>query len=286
MRNKRTLSRTTKKRLLLIGRCLILTFFLLNVILPIYWMVITSFKTSPEIINAHEITYFPKVFTLENYQTLFKLYDYGTLLKNSVILSVTTGTIVTIFSLFGGYGMARYRFKGKGALNLFFLLTQMVPGILVTIPIYVLYSKIGLINTAPGLIILFVIGNIPFTSITMRSFFERIPASLEEAAWVDGCSRMQGIVKIVLPVMLPGIVSVFIFAFIGAWNDLMTGTIFISSSKLWTIPVGLKSMIGKYSVPWGTLMAGGVMAMLPTSIMFVFMQKYIVEGMTAGSVKE
>lgn len=280
------MSMKTRKRLMTAGKAVILTLFLLNVILPLYWMVITSFKTNAEIVNVHEITYFPKTFTLENYVDLFKQYDYGTMLKNSVVMSVTTGVVVTVFAIFGGYGMARYHFKGKGALNLFFLLTQMVPGILVTIPIYVLYSKIGLINTAPGLIILFVIGNIPFTSITMRSFFERIPASLEEAAWVDGCSRMQGIVKIVLPVMLPGIVSVFIFAFIGAWNDLMTGTIFISSSKLWTIPVGLKSMIGKYSVPWGTLMAGGVMAMLPTTIMFVFMQKYIVEGMTAGSVKE
>lgn len=280
------MSMKTKKRLMAAGKCVILTLFLLNVLLPLYWMVITSFKTNAEIVNVHEITFFPKTFTLENYTELFKQYDYGTMLKNSVVLSVTTGIIVTIFAIFGGYGMARYRFKGKAALNLFFLLTQMIPGILVTIPIYVFFSKVGLINTTTGLIILYVIGNIPFTSITMRSFFDRIPASLEEAAWVDGCSRMKSIFKIVLPIMLPGIVSVFIFAFIGAWNDLMTGTIFVSSQKLWTIPVGLKSMIGKYSVPWGNLMAGGVMAMLPTTILFVFMQKYIVEGMTAGSVKE
>ena len=280
------MSMKIKKRLLTAGKVLILTFFLLIVVLPLYWMIITSFKTNAEIVNVHEITFFPRSFTLDNYVDLFKQYDYGTMLKNSVVMSVTTGVVVTLFAIFGGYGMARYRFKGKGGMNLFFLLTQMVPGILVTIPIYVFYSKVGLINTSMGLIILFVIGNIPFTSITMRSFFERIPASLEEASWVDGCSRMSGIIRIVLPIMLPGIVSVFIFAFIGAWNDLMTGTIFISSSKLWTIPVGLKSMIGKYSVPWGTLMAGGVMAMLPTSIMFVFMQKYIVEGLTSGSVKE
>lgn len=280
------MSMKTKKRLMAAGKCVILTLFLLNVLLPLYWMVITSFKTNAEIVNVHEITFFPKTFTLENYTELFKQYDYGTMLKNSVVLSVTTGIIVTIFAIFGGYGMARYRFKGKAALNLFFLLTQMIPGILVTIPIYVFFSKVGLINTSTGLIILYVIGNIPFTSITMRSFFDRIPASLEEAAWVDGCSRMKSIFKIVLPIMLPGIVSVFSFAFIGAWNDLMTGTIFVSSQKLWTIPVGLKSMIGKYSVPWGNLMAGGVMAMLPTTILFVFMQKYIVEGMTAGSVKE
>lgn len=280
------ISRKTKKRLLLTGRCLVLGFFLLLVVLPIYWMVITSFKTNPEIINAQEITFFPKTFTFENYASLFEMFNYGTLLKNSIFLAVSTGIIVTIFAIFGGYAMARYRFKGKGAILLFFLITQMIPGILVMIPIYIFFSNVGLINTRFSLLVVYVIGNLPFSVITMRSFFERIPISLEESARVDGCSQMQSIFKIVLPIMFPGIVSVFIFAFIGAWNELISGTIYISSPDLWTIPVGLKSLIGKYSVQWGNLMAGGVLAMLPTAILFVFMQKFIVEGMTAGAVKE
>lgn len=280
------ISRKAKKRLLLTGRCLILGFFFLLVVLPIYWMVVTSFKTNPEIINAQEITFFPKIFTLENYAALFEMFNYGTLLKNSIFLAISTGVIVTFFAIFGGYAMARYHFRGKGAMLLFFLITQMIPGILVMIPIYIFFSDAGLINTRLSLLVVYVIGNLPFSVITMRSFFERIPVSLEESARVDGCSQMQSIFKIVLPIMFPGIVSVFIFAFIGAWNELISGTIYISSPELWTIPVGLKSLIGKYSVQWGTLMAGGVLAMLPTAIMFVFMQKFIVEGMTSGAVKE
>lgn len=280
------MKKTGKKRALGFGRFFILAFFLALVVLPIYWMTITSFKTNGEIIDMQNITYFPHTFTTENYTGLFEMFDYGSLLQNSVIVSVSSALVVTMLSILGGYSLARYKFKGKGAMVLFFLVTQMIPGILVIIPLYLIFSKIGLINTHVGLFIYYVIVNVPFCVVTMRSFFERIPVTLEEAARVDGCTKMKSLIKIVLPIMFPGIVSVFVFAFIGAWNELIAGTIFISTPDMWTIPVGLKSLIGKYSVQWGSLMAGGVMALLPTAIMFAGMQKFIVEGMTAGAVKE
>ena len=268
------------------GRTIILVFFMLLVVLPIYWMSITSFKTNAEIINAQEITYFPREVTTENYVQLFKLYDYKGMLTNSLIVSVSTGLCITLLSILGGYGLARYAFKGKDAMLLFFLVTQMIPGILVIIPLYVIFSKLGMINTRLSLFFFYLISNLPFCVITMRSFFERIPYTLEEAAYVDGCSKLTTLVRIVLPVMFPGIVAVFVFAFIGAWNELIAGTIFINTSDLWTVPVGLKSLIGKYDVKWGVLMAGGVCALLHTAIMFAFMQKFVVEGLTAGAVKE
>ncbi len=267
-------------------RGIILLLFLLAVIVPIYWMVITSFKTNVEIINTQEITYFPRVVTTENYVQLFRLYDYRGMLINSLIVSVSTGLCVTFLSILGGYGLARYSFRGKDTMLLFFLVTQMIPGILVIIPLYVIFAKLGLINTRLSLFIFYVIANLPFCAITMRSFFERIPYTLEEAAYVDGCSKLRSLITIVLPVMFPGIVAVFVFAFIGAWNELIAGTIFINTSDLWTVPVGLKSLIGKYDVRWGVLMAGGVCALLPTAIMFAFMQKFVVEGLTSGAVKE
>lgn len=276
----------TQKVLLGTVRVIILTLFLLGVVLPIYWMVITSLKTNPEIINAQRLTYWPETFTTDNYDALFNLFNYGELLKNSVIVSVSTAICVTLLSILGGYGLARYKFKGKDAMLLFFLVTQMIPGILVIIPLYVILSQMGLINTHMGLFIYYLIANLPFCVITMRSFFERIPYSLEEAARVDGCTKFQSLWRIVLPIMFPGIVAVFVFAFIGAWNELIAGTIFISSPDMWTIPVGLKSLIGKYNVQWGILMAGGVLALLPTAVMFACMQKFVVEGLTAGAVKE
>jgi multiple sugar transport system permease protein len=277
-----------KNKLILLGlgRAVLLIFFLLLVVLPIYWMVITAFKTNSEIINTQQITYFPEEITTDNYVQLFQLYDYRGMLINSLIVSIATGLCITMLSIFGGYGLARYKFRGKTAMLLFFLVTQMIPGILVIIPLYVIFARMGIINTRLSLFLYYLITNLPFCVITMRSFFERIPYTLEEASYIDGCTKMKTLGLIILPVMFPGIVAVFVFAFIGAWNELIAGTIFINTSNLWTIPVGLKSLIGKYDVKWGVLMAGGVCALLPTAIMFAFMQKFVVEGLTAGAVKE
>jgi multiple sugar transport system permease protein len=269
-----------------IGRFMVLAFFLLAVVLPIYWMVITSFKTNPEIINAQRLTYWPEAVTVENYIALFELFSYGGLLKNSVIVSVSTAVCVTLLSILGGYSFARYKFRGKETMLIFFMVTQMIPGILVIIPLYVILSRMALINTRMGLFIFYLIANLPFCVITMRSFFERIPYTLEEAARVDGCTRLQSLWRIVLPSMFPGIVAVFVFAFIGAWNELIAGTILINTPEMWTIPVGLKTLIGKYNVQWGVLMAGATLALIPTAVMFAGMQKFVVEGLTAGAVKE
>ena len=253
---------------------------------PVYWVVITSFKTDAEIINRSVVTYFPHTFTLENYQRLFKMMDYGLYIKNSAIVAILTAVVVTVLSVLSGYALARYKFRGKGVILLFFLLIQIIPSILVLIPLYSFFAKAGLINTKLSLLIYYICGNLPFCSITMRSFFERIPDSLEEAATMDGCTKLQSITKVILPIMLPGIAAVFVFGFIGGWNELIGGTIFLSTAENWTIPVGLKSLIGKNNIEWGAMMAGGVLALLPTAVIFAGMQKFIVEGMTAGAVKE
>ena len=276
----------SKKIFLQTGKTIVLILYLAFVIFPIYWMIITSFKYNTEIINAQKLTYFPEQVTLENYGQLFAMYDYGNMLKNSLIISFSSGFCVTMLSIFGGYGLARYKFKSKTLLLLFFLVTQMIPGILVIIPLYIIFSKMNIVNTRLSLFIFYLISNLPFCVITMRSFFERIPYTLEEAATVDGCTKLQTLRKIVLPVMFPGIVAVFVFAFIGAWNELIAGTIFINTPNFWTIPIGLKSFIGKYAVNWGVLTAGAVLALLPTAIMFAVMQRFVVEGLTAGAVKE
>lgn len=258
------------------------------VVFPIYWIFITSIKVNTEVIDAQHITYYPHSFTTQNYVDMFTQLNYGSYLRNSVYLSITSAVLVTVISILSGYGLARYNFKGKKAMMLFILVTQMIPTILVLIPMYSIFAKTGVIANIPhlALFIFYVIANIPFCMITMKSFFERIPVALEEAAMIDGCSRLQCIKKVVVPVMLPSIVAVFCFAFIGAWNELLAGIIFTAQPTSWTIPVGLKSLIGKLGVPWGTLMAGGVMALLPTGIMFLIIQKYIVSGLTAGAVKE
>ena len=273
-----------KKTLLLIGRILILAFFLLLVILPIYWMFITSLK-APADIATLDIQYWPKNLTWDNYRNFLAGSNFLLYLKNSTIVATISSAIVLLVAITGGYGLSRYRYKGKGLTMVAFLITQMIPMTLLLIPMFLIFSSLKLQDSLVSLVILYVVLNVPFCVITMQGFFMNIPVVLEEAARIDGCTKFQTICKIVLPVMLPGIIAVFIFAFIGAWNDLLGGVMFINSEAKKTIPVGLSYYVGQFSVNWGEMTAGGILALLPSAALFAFAQKYIVEGMTSGAVK-
>lgn len=279
------MKRKTKKKLMNILRFVILAFFLLAVLAPLYWLFITSFKTNTEI-NSLEITYWPHTFTMDNYQKLFDVTDFGVYMKNSLIVTLATSVIVLLLSISGGYALARYEFKGKKAVLLVFLISQMIPTILLFIPMFVIFGRLKLNNTLQSLIILYTVFNTPFCLVTLRGFFERIPTSLEEAAWMDGCNKIQSLVKVVIPVLFPGIVATFVFAFTGAWNELLAGIMFINSNSLKTIPVAINAFIGKYSIDWGQMSAACMIALIPTVIFFAVVQKYIVQGLTQGAVKE
>lgn len=279
------MKKKTKKRLTGVLRFVILALFLLAVLAPLYWLLITSFKTNVEI-NSLEITYWPGTFTLENYQKLFETTNFDVYMKNSLIVTLTTSVIVLLLSISGGYALARYEFKGKRMVLIIFLMSQMIPTILLFIPMFVIFGKLHLNNTLQSLIILYTVFNTPFCLVTLRGFFERIPASLEEAAWVDGCNKMQALIKVVIPVLFPGIVATFVFAFTGAWNELLAGIMFINSNSLKTIPVAINAFIGKYSIDWGQMSAACMVALIPTMIFFAIVQKYIVQGLTQGAVKE
>ncbi len=276
-----------KQKRLIVGlvRFLILTLFLLAVLAPLYWLLVTSFKTSGEI-NSLQVTYWPQQVTLENYQKLFQVTNFGTYMKNSLIVTFSSSLLVLAFSLCGGYALARYQFRGKKAVLIAFLVSQMIPTILLFIPMFLIFGKLNLINTLQSLVILYTVFNTPFCLITLRGFFERIPVSLEEAALVDGCNKLQAMTKIIMPVLFPGIVATFVFAFTGAWNELLAGIMFINSNSLKTIPVAINAFIGKYSIDWGQMSAACIIALIPTTIFFAVVQRYIVQGLTQGAVKE
>ena len=278
------MKRKHKKRLMTAGRVFILGIYLLFALAPFYWLLITSLKDRKAILTK-EIQYWPKQITLENYLVLFESSDFHIFLKNSVLVSSVTGVIVTGLAILGGYAMARYSFRGKNVTVYGLLLTQMIPGVLLLVPMVVLFSKMGLMNTLAGLTLFYVVTNLPFCLLLMRSFFERMPQDLEEAALVDGCGKIRSIVRIVLPLMLPGIFATFVFAFIGAWNELLAAVMFLSSDALKTIPVGLSMFVQNYEVDWGVMTAGGVVALIPSLILFAVVQKYVVAGLTDGAVK-
>ena len=247
-------------------------------------MLITSLKTTADI-NTLDIQYWPANPTFQNYENVLQQSNFIYYLKNSVVVSVATGIIVLFVAITGGYGLSRYKYRGKGVTMLGFLVTQMIPMTLILVPMFLIFHRVNLGDTLTSLIIQYVVINVPFCVITMQGFFANIPIAVEEAASIDGCSKFQVITKIVLPIMLPGIIAVFVFAFIGAWNDLLGGVMFINSELNKTLPVGLSSYVGQFSINWGEMCAGGMLALIPSALLFVMVQKYIVEGMTSGAVK-
>lgn len=265
-------------------RYFLMVIFFIFMTFPIIWIFLTSVKSVKEIVTI-PITYFPKHFTLENYENILKTTNFPVYFKNSVIVGTTASIGTLIISLFAGYSLARFKFAGKKLTLFLFLATQMVPVAAIIVPIFILFSKLGLINNLLGLIIIYIVLNIPFCTMMIRGFFEKIPYTLEEAAMIDGCSRIQALIKIILPVMKPGIIATFVFAFMGAWNELFFNTLFISREGLKTLPTGINAFIGKYDIDWGMMTAGSVIALIPIFIMFGVIQKYLVGGLTDGAVK-
>lgn len=261
-----------------------LSIFLAITIFPLYWIIITSFKTQKDIFSL-PIQYWPKEFTLDNYIQIFKISHFQTYIFNSFLVSIVASFIVLIISLLGGYVLARFKFKGKGQVMGGFLITQMVPIFIGMAPLYMMMSNMQLINHLFSLMLIYTVMLIPFCTIIMVGFFQRIPASLEEAAMIDGCSRISALFKVIVPVMLPGIMATLIFAFVQCWNELIMAVMFIDEESVKTIPVAMNSFIKKYDIEWGAMSAATVLSVIPTMILFAFCQKYLVNGLTQGAVK-
>ncbi|WP_309120690.1 carbohydrate ABC transporter permease [Paenibacillus sp.] len=273
-----------KSRVLLSLKVLYLSFHLVLMVFPLYWIVMTSLKPKKDIFSF-PLHYWPQQFTLENYINIFKISKFHVYIGNSLLVSVLSAVIVIAISILSAYVMARFTFRGHKQIMMAFFSTQMLPGFVSLAPLYLLLAELDLINTRFSLLILYTVGLIPFSTIMLRGFFQRIPSSLEEAAMIDGCSRLGSLYRVILPVMLPGIASTFIFAFVQNWNELFAAVMFIDSESMKTLPVAMNSFIMKFDVDWGAMSAGTVLSVIPTVILFAFAQRYIVEGLTQGAEK-
>lgn len=254
------------------------------ILFPFYWILVTSFKEQKEIFSM-PLTYWPEHFTFENYLSIFKIGNFGVYFFNSAYTGILGSLFAVLAAILAGYVLARFQFRFKGAVMVFFFLTQMLPSFVGLAPMYSMLSDLGMIDWLPTLIILNTATMIPFSVITLRGFFQSVPRSIEEAALIDGCTRLQALAYIVLPVVVPGISAVFIFGFVQAWNNLFAPVLYMNRDSHYTIPVALNSMVLKNNIRWGELSAGSVVAIIPTVIMFGFVQKYVATGLTAGAVK-
>jgi multiple sugar transport system permease protein len=254
------------------------------VLFPFYWLLISSFKNSREIFSM-PITYWPKKFTIENYAAIFQLGNFGRYFYNSALTSILGSGISVCVSLAAAYVMTRFKFKLKKAVLSFFLLTMMLPGFVGLAPMYQMLSTLHMIDQLSTLIILNVAGGIVFNVITLSGFFENVPVTIEEAALIDGANRLQTLIQVVIPIIIPGIMAVFIFGFVNNWNNLFAPALYMNRDSNYTIPVALNAMVLKNNIKWAELSAGAVVAIVPTIIMFGFVQKYVATGLVAGAVK-
>ncbi|MDY0094797.1 MAG: carbohydrate ABC transporter permease [Candidatus Vecturithrix sp.] len=270
-----------KGRLLII---LSLLFLLLLVFAPFYWIFSASIKSPQEIIHRVP-TLFPHSFTLQHYDKLLRSSDYPTYLWNSLLVAVGTMAITVVLATLAAYGLYRIKFPGRQVIFRIILVTYAFPGVLLLIPMYSVMSAVGLIDRLAALIIVNVTFAAPFAVWMLQAFFRTIPIDLEEAARLDGATLLQILLKIMLPLSAPGIASIAIFAFIMSWTEYMFASILVNSEASRTLPVGLAGIIGQYQIDWGLLLAGATLTTLPVILLFSFVGRHFVEGLTAGAVK-
>jgi multiple sugar transport system permease protein len=274
-----------KRHLFSLGRGILLCLYLLAAILPLYWIVVTSLK-GPKEIYTMPLKYFPSSATLDSYRKLFSFSHFSLYFRNSLIVALVSSFLAMFVSVLSGFSLSRYpRQRTKELLQLALYFTQTIPTFIIMVPIFTMFSKIGWVDRTASLMLVYVATVIAFSTIMSKSFFDRIPVSLEEAAKIDGCSVFQSLYHVILPVTLPGMAAIFSFAFINIWNELFLAVMLLMSDQNMTVPVALNSFISKAGISWDVMSAGIVIALLPTMIVFGIGQKYIVAGLTEGSVK-
>jgi len=254
---------------------------------PLYWLVVTSFKTEAEIFGSPQ-TWFPKTFQFDSYTEQLSGTSFDILegFRNSLIIGLGALAISTLLSIPAAYGVARFRFRGRHAFVLLFLVTQMLPASLILTPLFILFKQFGLIGPSYWSAILAnATAGIPFSVVILRTYFATLPRELEESAKIDGCNVFTTFVRIMLPIAVPGIVVAMVFSFLFAWGDLIYGMTFISKEHLRPITAGIYNFLGFQSTSWNNTMAFGTVSIIPVALIFVFVQRYIVSGLTNGAVK-
>lgn len=250
---------------------------------PIYWMVVSSLREPTELLT--NVSLIPNVLSLESYRNLLELTDYPRHFMNSVIVAVVAVLVTMVFSVMIAYAVTRQRIRGKKVIVGAMLYAYMFPPLLIAIPIFTILARLGLSDTLTGLIASHLTLTLPLGVWFLWGFFKSMPFELEEAAMVDGCTRLGAFLRVVLPLALPGLITVAIFSFLLSWTDYTFALVMIGSDANKTLPVGLASMVGSFDLRWGEIMAGSTLIALPLFAAFALMSQYFIQGLGAGAVK-
>lgn len=264
---------------------MLLILFAFICVFPFYWMILSALKPDSEIRSAFPslITRMP---TLKNFTKVLYTAGFLKYIKNSFLVSIIACFVSMVIAVMAGYAFSRYYKERMIKISNFaMLVSQMIPGVLLLVPLYMIMRNFGFLESYISLILSYTTFVIPLCTFMMSSFFDTVPITLEEAAEIDGTNKFQMMVKIILPISIPSLVSTGLYAFIQAWNEFMFGYIFISTDQYRTLTPAIMLFKGSNIIDWGGLMAASVVAVLPVTCLFLFMQKYFLSGLMSGSVK-
>lgn len=278
-----------RRRLLRVGHLTGLFLAMLVICLPGLWVVLNSFRPTVEILAKPPI-WIPQTLNLEHYTAMFGGAGEGgvpviTYFRNSLIISITSTIIALLIGMSGGYAFARYSFKGKSALFVGLMASRAVPGVALSLPLFIIFGRTGIIDTHFGLILVYVAMNVPFTIWLIDGFFRQVPKELAEAAEIDGCTRWQAFWRVEFPVARAGIASAGIFAFLTSWNEYALASQLTRSVNSKTMPVGLLDFTSQFTLDWGGMCALAVLMILPALVLTFLVQKHLIAGLTFGGVK-
>ena len=251
------------------------------------WVVATSLKTNREVLAPKTIWALPKVPQFINFVTAWQRSKMGTYFYNSVVVTVSSTVLIAVIAAMAAYILARFRFRGASLLLYYFLVGTAIPMHIIIVPIYLLYSGLGLLNSLIGLIFVYTAVSLPFSVFVLTGFFRSLPHELEEAGVLDGASESTLFFRIVAPLAMPGIVSVSIFNALGIWNDYLLAFMLMTSPEKRTIPVGLYNLkiVQTYAADWVTLFAGVVIVLVPSVVIYLSLHQRITSGLTVGAIK-
>lgn len=252
---------------------------------PLYWLVQISFKTDTETFGK-VLTYFPREITIDPWLVNLKDPVFLLSLRNSFVNGFLTMAITVLLGVPAAYGMGRFKVKGTSLFLLVFLVSQMLPASLTLTPMYLIFNKIGFLGTHLSAPIAIAASSIPFAVITLRPYFKSVPVALDEAARLDGCNPLRAFVSVMVPAVKTGIITIVVISFLNGWNDLVYSMTFNTSPNMRPLTANIYKFQSAYGTKWNCIMAYGTILVIPVVLMFIFLQKYIVGGLTAGAVKE
>ncbi|MEV0163609.1 carbohydrate ABC transporter membrane protein 2 (CUT1 family) [Nonomuraea fuscirosea] len=274
-----------ERALLKVLKPLVIAFLVLITAFPFLYMVMLSVRDIQELI-LDPGSIWPSAFTLDTYVNVLTKQGFLTFLRNSAIVAVASVAVTLLISIPGAYAVARLRFFGRRQVHFLFLAVYLFPAIVLAIPLFVLFTMIGLRGSLIGLILVYIAQTVPVTVYMLRNYFETVPRSVEEAAAIDGCTRLSTIWRVVLPLSKPALMATGLYAFMIAWNEFLFALLFlVESRESWTVSLGLSQLAGSIEIPTTVLMAGSVVLTLPIVIVFFAGERLLTEGLTAGAEK-